>query len=501
MSGWDVNDLTLPEVPLTRQSGSARKLALTILFHPDFRRIGERAMLDKDLGDGLSRLQPGFTPVRDAHEARPLTDSYLSRSPVQLAWRSGELQIRAPSSGASLKVDGVTLRGTILLTQNALEAGVVLTMAHRVVLLLHCAPGREPAARQCGMVGEHDSVQRLRRAVEQVAGSETPVLLLGESGTGKELLARAIHDNSARARSPFIAVNMAAIPEELAAAELFGVRRGAYTGAEADRPGFFQRADGGTLFLDEIGACPAAVQAQLLRALQEGEVQRPGGGTEPVDVRVVAATDADPGDSLSTALRHRLSGFELLLPPLRERREDLGRLMRYFFTGVPPAREADPREISRWADLVTRMALYPWPGNIREFANACRQLSAGSGDTLNVPEQLHRQLEQVVEHVYSSPGRDQAEAPTDQSIREAMLAARWEVSRAARALDISRQALYRRIEAIPELRTAAEIPLREIESAYYDCKGDLQQAALRLQVSETALKRRWRALDLDAGRR
>ena len=218
-------------------------------------------------------------------------------------------------------------------------------------------------------------------------------------------------------------------------------------------------------------------------------------------MRIVAATDADPGDSLSTALRHRLSGFELMLPPLRERREDLGRLLRYFAPDDFRPRMSDAREVSRWADLVMRMALYRWPGNIREFANACRQLASASADGLAIPESLQRQLEQVAERRYAAPDQDPTEAPSDQSIREAMLAARWEVSRAARALAISRQALYRRIEAIPDLRTAAEIPRREIESAYYDCKGDLQQAALRLQVSETGLKRRWRALELDSSNR
>jgi two-component system nitrogen regulation response regulator GlnG len=363
--------------------------------------------------------------------------------------------------------------------------------------LLHRAPQEEVARDACGLVGQHDSVQRVRQLVSRLAGQEAHVLLLGESGTGKELVANAIHQRSARSARAMVAVNMAAIPTELAAVELFGVRRGAFTGAEADRAGYFCQADGGTLFLDEIGACGSALQAQLLRALQQGEIQRPGGGTVSVDVRVLAATDAVPGDGFSTALRHRLGSFEIHMPPLRERRADLGRLMAHFLpAAVLESAGRDPRDVSRWVTLVERMALCDWPGNVRQLANACRQLEVASTDGLIVPDTVSRQLDGGTTTRQDVGVVAPAQPPSDQRVREAMLAARWEISRAARELAMSRQALYRRIEAIPELRIAADIPAAEVESAYRECSGNLEQAALRLQVSRAGLQRRWRAMDL-----
>ncbi len=502
MPGWDANDQTLPEVPPLRRSHAARKLALTILYHPDTSRIGERAPFNGGTESDLSRLQPQFAPVRGDGAQRPLADSYLSRSPVSFRWQGASLLLVPPMTGTSLKVNGVEQGTSLSLDAEQLDRGVVLCLAHRLVLLLHHAPEEPAAADTQGLVGEHDSVQRLRQMVSRVAAADTPVLLLGESGTGKELVATAIHRASARASASMVTVNMAAIPAELAAAELFGVRRGAYTGADTDRPGYFQNAHGGTLFLDEIGACDAAVQAQLLRALQQGEVQRPGGDTETVNVRVLAATDSDPDSGFSTALRHRLAGIELQLSPLRQRREDIGRLLHHFLDeGLLHRGVRDPKLASQWAELVTRLVLHDWPGNIRQLANACCQLNIANVDspTLVIPDSLERELRSSIDRSYSTASAQQKATPTDNRVREAMLAARWEVSRAARELEISRQALYRRIESIPDLRTAADIPAPEVESAFFECKGDLEQAALRLQVSQAALRRRWRALDLLPG--
>jgi two-component system nitrogen regulation response regulator GlnG len=499
VSGWDTNDLTLPEISLPRSPGTGRALALTLLYHPDSERIGEIAVICSRAGSGyLGRLQPLFTPPRGKPRGRALADRYLSRTPIEFELGERCLRLRIPPSGVSLKVDDRTVRGEILLDPGLLQRGIVLSLAHRVVLLLHWHSEVESVADECGLVGEHEAVQAVRRLVQRVAERETHVLLLGESGTGKELVASAIHRRGRR-RKAMITVNVAAIPQELAAAELFGVRRGAFTGADGDRSGYFREADGGTLFLDEVGACSAEVQAQLLRALQQGEVQVPGGGTVKVDVRVLAATDADPGASFSTALRHRLGGFEILLPPLRERRMDIGRLLVHFLPGeLLGAAEGNPGEVSRWVGLVSRMALYGWPGNVRELANFCRQLEIASGDGLGIPENINRQLADVGASVAPTY---ESEMPTDERVKDAMLAARWEVSRAARELQISRQALYRRIASIPELRTAADIPGAEIESAFHECGGDLDQAALRLQVSRAALQRRWRAMDLLPGRR
>ncbi len=490
MSGWDLNDLTLPEVALPRSQGNSRALALTLLFHPDPLRIGETAILCKPGERGLlSRLQPLFSQCRGEIPGRALADPYLSRQALEFRMDDRVLRLAVPADGTSLKLDGQVIRNEVLLSPELLERGLVLTLAHRVVLLLHWQGRREPVADDCGLVGEHDEIQAVRQLVGRIAREHAHVLLLGESGTGKELVATAIHERGCRP-GPLVTVNMAALPRELAAAELLGVRRGAYTGAETDRAGYFREADGGTLFLDEIGAGSAELQAQLLRALQQGEIQVPGGGAAKVDVRVLAATDADPGASFSTALRHRLGGFEINLPALRDRRVDLGRLLVHFLP-VALLEAGSPAAVSRWADLVSRMALYDWPGNVRELMNMCRQLELASEAVLVIPEDINQRLAATPAVEVSG-----VQAPSDERVREAMLAARWEVARAARELQISRQALYRRIASIPELRTASDIPGAEIEAAFHECRGDLEEAALRLQVSRAALKRRWRAMDL-----
>jgi len=502
MHRWDIGDLTLPEVQQTRSRVASDPLVCTILFHPDSSRVGQRSIMSTHGVMRLSRLTPLFSHPRHPDAVAPLEDPYLSRDPVTLTQGDSGLAITASASGRSLSIDGEGVTDTVQLPSERLQQGVVLCLSQRVVLWLQRQALPPVVEDPCDMVGESAALQRLRANLISVATENLPVLLLGESGSGKELAASALHARGDRAARPLVVVNMAAVPAELAAAELFGVNRGAFTGAETDRPGYFGRASGGTLFLDEIGACEVGLQAQLLRALEQGEIQRPGGHVQRVDVRLIAATDADPDSSFSTALRHRLGGIELSLPPLRERRDDLGVLMQHFLPQELLQRAArDSGTISLWANLVTRFALYHWPGNVRELRNACNQLAVeirAQGD-FSVPAALEVRLgaplaeaSAVAEH---NPGADLS----DEDIRNALIAARWEITRAARALQISRQSLYRRIQAIPDLRTAADVPAPEVEAVFYDCKGDIEQAALRLQVSQAALRRRWRAMDLPEG--
>ncbi|MEP5764734.1 MAG: sigma 54-interacting transcriptional regulator [Halieaceae bacterium] len=504
MGQWDGTELTLPEVAAATAQKSRQRLALTILFHPDGERIGERALLPQRRPLELARQSPLFTSLRGTGADQALLDQYLSRSPITICRSCQGVELSVPAGGSSLLINGACVESRVRLADSELDAGVLMSLSHRVVLLLHRCELIDELPQDCGLVGESDALQQVRSMIMRVAAAPTPVLLLGESGTGKELVARAIHDHSARCAHPLVAVNMAAIPGELAPAELFGVRAGAFTGADTDRDGYFREADGGTLFLDEIGACTSSVQAQLLRALEQGEIQSPGGSTEQVDVRVLAATDADLEGSeggFSTALRHRLGGFEIQLPPLRERREDLGRLLQYFLpSSLLQAAAVSPRMVAQWVMLVQQLADYNWPGNVRELANFCQQISIASGahDQLLVPANIYAALSSQ----RSSAGKRARNNPkpatdlSDNEVREAMMAAQWEISGAARDLQVSRQALYRRIQLTPGLRVTADIPAVEIEAAYHECKGAVDAAAMHLQVSRAALRRRWRAMEL-----
>ena len=248
------------------------------------------------------------------------------------------------------------------------------------------------------LAGDSMAMQQVRDLIEKVARSMAPVLLQGESGTGKELVARSIHEAGSRAGEKFIAVNCGAIPEQLLEAEFFGYRKGAFTGANEDREGFFQAAHGGTLFLDEIGDLPLAMQSKLLRAIQERSVRPVGAVSElPVNVRILSATHKDLASEVGAGrfrqdLFYRLNVIQIRVPPLRERIEDLGaiasRVLRRIAqdAGVSPPPQLD-------ADAMHKLRRYSFPGNVRELENILHRAVALSGgewiraDELDLPDQ------------------------------------------------------------------------------------------------------------------
>jgi Nif-specific regulatory protein len=227
--------------------------------------------------------------------------------------------------------------------------------------------------------------------VERVAQSRATVLLRGESGTGKEVVARALHDQGPRAARPFVAVNCAALPEALLESELFGHERGAFTGAATSRPGRFELADGGTLFLDEVGELPLAAQVKLLRALQERQFERVGGRrTVIVDVRLVTATNRDLEEAVRDGLfrldlYHRLQVVEIVLPPLRERRDDLPVLVDFLLAEME---REHGRRLSFSREAMAILARYHWPGNVRQLRNVLERLTVAHGHGPVAPDDL-----------------------------------------------------------------------------------------------------------------
>ncbi|MFT3693772.1 MAG: sigma-54 dependent transcriptional regulator [Kofleriaceae bacterium] len=310
------------------------------------------------------------------------------------------------------------------------------------------------------LVGTSQAMLDVFKQIGRVAAQDVTVLITGESGTGKELVARAIWQHSDRATGPFLAINCAAIPEQLLESELFGYEKGAFTGAERRRIGKLEQCNGGTLLLDEVGDMPFALQAKLLRVLQERTFERVG-GSEPIaaDVRVIAATHRDL-KTLRPDLYYRLSVFTIALPPLRERREDIPVLARHF---VRRSSMSLGREITAVApETLSRLASYDWPGNVRELESAIRRaLLHASGTTL-----LPSFLPELATHAVAPPsGRLDIEA----FIRTRLAAGSTEISseahdeidrllftlvldhtngnlrEAARVLGISRQTLRTRL--------------------------------------------------------
>jgi DNA-binding NtrC family response regulator len=306
-----------------------------------------------------------------------------------------------------------------------------------------------------GLVGGSPAFQRIVRAVGEVAEQRTTVLITGESGTGKEIVARAIHANSPRRGRPFVAVNCAAIPEALLESEFFGHIKGSFTGALANRVGRFAQAEGGTLFLDEVGDMPLALQAKILRVLQERSYE-PVGATTPraTDVRIIAATNRDLNARVAEGtfredLYYRLAVFPIHLPPLRERAEDIPLFLDRFVEQLAPT--LGKRGIRFSADAVARLAGYRWPGNIRELQNCVeRSLISAHGAVIEADD--------LPSYISTAPAAPPATAgfPTDldaevaeyerRRIVEALRQAGGVQVRAAELLGINERSLWHRLK-------------------------------------------------------
>ncbi|MHC4957515.1 MAG: sigma 54-interacting transcriptional regulator [Planctomycetota bacterium] len=305
------------------------------------------------------------------------------------------------------------------------------------------------------IIGESPAMRRVFKLLDKVVDSQEVVLIEGENGTGKELIARAIHYNGKRHKGAFVAENVAAIPETLIESELFGHVRGAFTGADRDKPGLFEQADGGTLFLDEVGDMPMSLQTKLLRVLETREVRRVGDKrTRHVDVRIISATNRDLRRMVEESefredLFYRLRVLSIGLPALRERKGDIALLVQAFLKNCAPSGQK-PKQITPRALAV--LEGYDWPGNIRELENEIKRLTAVAGDVLHE--------EDVSEQVRHGPSALQTDIAPDEvrnldqlvrqveieEIRKALMVADGNKTKAAEALGISRFTLQRKME-------------------------------------------------------
>ncbi len=307
------------------------------------------------------------------------------------------------------------------------------------------------------IVGRSYAIRAVIEKIDKVGKTPARVLITGENGTGKELVARAIHLQSTRATGPFVEVNCAAIPSELIESELFGHMKGSFTGAINDRPGKFEQAHGGTLFLDEVGDMSAAAQAKVLRVLQDGVVTRIGGSKQiAVDVRVLAATnkaleDEIAGGRFREDLFYRLNVVPIHVPPLRERREDVPLLIAHFVNGLTQHEGVPPKSIA--PEAVERLQQLEWPGNVRELRNTIERLLILSSGTRITAEDVGRLvgrrdpeqtgLGSLLECKTFEEFKHAAErAFLLSKLRELD----WNVSETARALDMPRSNLYKKIE-------------------------------------------------------
>jgi Nif-specific regulatory protein len=298
------------------------------------------------------------------------------------------------------------------------------------------------------LVGDSAPMRRVKELISRAASSRASVLVRGESGTGKELAARLLHLGSPRRDGPFIAINCAAVPETLLESELFGIERGVATGVEA-RLGKFELASGGTIFLDEIADAPLPIQAKLLRALQEREIERVGGRHGiSIDVRVVAATHADLIEEIGRKrfredLYYRLRVVEVELPPLRDRREDVARLSAHFLSRIAAREGRRVPALSR--DAVAALLRYPFPGNVRELENLLEGAAAlVAGDTIEAADLQFGAAAPVEPKSLPADLRLDLASLEKEHIRQVLHSVGGNKARAARILGIHRRTLYRK---------------------------------------------------------
>ncbi len=365
--------------------------------------------------------------------------------------------------GLDVPVAVITAFGSAENAVAALKAGafdylakpVALEQLRALVKQALKVPDKVQPAASYQLLGDSPAMQQVRSMIDRLAKSQAPVYISGESGSGKELAARMIHLGGPRAEQPFIAVNCGAIPENLMESEFFGYKKGAFTGAEADRDGFVQAANNGTLFLDEVADLPLAMQVKLLRAIQEKKVRKVGSTQEDaVDVRLISATHKNlpalvESGEFRQDLFYRLHVIELSMPPLREMRED-----------IPPIAEAILRKLARGTparlqpDAVTALEKYPFPGNVRELENILeRGLSLAADPTRITADDLHltpvaNESEAAMPPGDKCPLQDYLDRVERVAINEALEKTRYNRTAAAKLLGITFRAMRYRMERL-----------------------------------------------------
>ena len=510
------NDPTLPAVALLG-AGDYQPLALvaTVSFHPNVQCIGCRAVFE--LSNTAARFVIGrSTPMfcrSHSGDSCTLDELHISREAVILDWHKGELCMQRSQGASRCMVESWELHDSHRFSKQQMLKGVSVLLGHSVVVILklEAADSSLVSPDSCSrIIGHSRAMMQLKEQILKLARTESDVLLRGQTGVGKDLVAAALHANSSRRAQPLTVVNMAAIPSGLAASALFGTKKGAYTGSNKSQLGYFRSAHQGCLFLDEIGDTPLDIQPQLLRALQQREIQPVGGDVCKVDVRIFAATDApvDAKANFKAALHHRLAATEIQVPALQEHIDDVGTLLMHYLGAAARVQAKIPllpypgmqaTELGRWALLFHRLNQYAWPGNVRQLSNFCTQIITQCSDNLQLPAAVVEALSDIGRAgVDESCGNAQAvtmSSISDICFDEAMIRNDFEISAVARQLAVSRQAVYRRVQRSQCYQLAADVTESKLRQLFREERGDIDAITHRLKVSKSALRSRLHCLD------
>lgn len=500
------NEFDFSQETLPPRSGSRRRsndqrseLVLTVLWHPDRAMIGRSSPFPIDTSHqvAVNRFSPEFQNANNTGSA-PLSDFHISRNPVTIERLSAtEFRVTPADSRMTVHVNGDRIKSSVSAQLSEHEGIIFVMLANYVILGICKLPVVQVEGNPSSLLGISQEINLCRNLINRFAATDLPVMLMGETGTGKELAATDLHSNSVRAAGPLVTVNMAAIPQELAVTELFGSKKGAFTGSARDRQGSFQRAENGTLFCDEIGDTPAVVQPMLLRALEANTIQVLGQDEEtPVNVRFIAATDRPvdvdtEGFRFSKPLYHRLAAAQIKMPPLRNRKVDIPLLILHFLdqNNISDLFSHTDIETSQISDLL----MYSWPGNVRELKNAVNAILLGEAPNL---------LPEAKQHSSSrNSAKDQYRAPSSVDHDELLAAldgSDWLIKPAAESLSISRTSCYELIKKCPAIRRVEDIPQEELRHVMALHPGNHAAWAAALQVPQEALRKHVRSAGLNS---
>jgi nitrogen regulation protein NR(I) len=448
-----------PEIELTTASSGEEGLKLIPKLKPDL------VLMDIRMG--------GINGLETLRRIRQLDSKLLVI--LMTAYGTTQTAIEAMKLGAYdylLKpFDVVKLKDIV---NNALKA------AHDMRQIVSYQPLLESEDYESGIVGRSEAMQQVFKMIGQVAGTEATALVTGESGTGKELVARAIYHHSNRNTQPFLAVNCAAIPEQLLESELFGHERGAFTGATLQRIGKFEQCNGGTLFLDEIGDMTPATQTKILRVLQSGTFERVGGNTPlKVDVRIIAATNKPLEEAVAARqfredLFYRLNVVRIHIPPLRDRREDVRLLVNYFLKKFARDQKTAPKSIS--SGVIKALEQYHWPGNVRELENIVRRaLVVAKGDAILSSD--------LPPEIVGQPPAPSAAAPVSAGPPSAGEPGATDVAALTRKL-------FQWARKDPKLKLIPAVERELVLQALKETSGNQVQAAKLLGITRATLRKR-----------
>jgi nitrogen regulation protein NR(I) len=448
-----------PEIELTTASSGEEGLKLIPKIKPDL------VLMDIRMG--------GINGLETLRRIRQMDSKLLVI--LMTAYGTTQTAIEAMKLGAYdylLKpFDVVKLKDIV---HNALKA------AHDMRQIVSYQPLLESEDYESGIVGRSEAMQQVFKMIGQVAGTDATALITGESCTGKELVARAIYHHSNRNSQPFLAVNCAAIPEQLLESELFGHERGAFTGATLQRIGKFEQCNGGTIFLDEIGDMTPATQTKILRVLQSGTFERVGGNTPiKVDVRIIAATNKPLEEAVAARefredLFYRLNVVRIHIPPLRERREDVRLLVNYFLKKFARDQETAPKSVS--GGVTKALEQYHWPGNVRELENIVRRaLVVAKGDAIL--------LSDLPADIAGQAPAPSASAPMSAGPASAGEAGGTDVVSLARKL-------FQWARKDPKLKLIPAVERELVLQALKETNGNQVQAAKLLGITRATLRKR-----------